>query len=55
MSPVDRFGLYTAREAGKYCSTFCYILFKVIIDRIFLLLGFCSGNKFNLPIFISSL
>ena len=38
MSPVDRFGLYTAREAGKYCSTYCYILFKVIVDRIFLLL-----------------
>ena len=37
MSPVDRFGLYAAWEADKYCSTLSCILFKVIIDRIFLL------------------
>ena len=37
MSPVDRFGLYAAWEDDKYCYTFSCILFKVIIDRIFLL------------------
>ena len=37
ISPVDRFRLYAAWEADKYCSTFSCILFKVIIDRIFLL------------------
>ena len=37
MSPVDRFGVYAAWEADKYCPTLSCILFKVIIDRIFLL------------------